>query len=80
MMGEEIITDLKFQEKVQLLKEKVSSIIIGQEKMLDLLLTAVLADGHTLIEGVPGVAKTLTARLLAKLISADFHVFSLHQI
>ncbi len=72
MEGEEIITDLQFQEKVQLLKERVSSIIIGQEKMLDLLLTAVLADGHTLIEGVPGVAKTLTARLLAKLISADF--------
>lgn len=68
----EIITDLRFQDKIEQLKANVSSVIVGQEKMLDLLLTAVLADGHTLIEGVPGVAKTLTARLLARLISADF--------
>jgi MoxR-like ATPase len=40
--------------------------------MIDLLITAILADGHVLIEGVPGVAKTLTAKLLTKIISADF--------
>jgi MoxR-like ATPase len=40
--------------------------------MIDLLITAILADGHVLIEGVPGVAKTLTAKLLSKIISVDF--------
>lgn len=72
MENETIITEVQYQAKIEELKSQVSSIIVGQEKMLDLLLTAVLADGHTLIEGVPGVAKTLTARLLAKLISANF--------
>ncbi len=72
MENETIITEIQFHDKIEELKNKVSSIILGQERMLELLLTAVLADGHTLIEGVPGVAKTLTARLLAKLISADF--------
>ena len=69
---EQIITEIQYHDKIEELKRKVSSVIIGQERMLELLLTAVLADGHTLIEGVPGVAKTLTARLLAKLINADF--------
>lgn len=72
MENEEVFNGLQYQDKIVQLKEQVSSVIVGQERMLDLLLTAVLADGHTLIEGVPGVAKTLTARLLAKLISADF--------
>ena len=46
--------------------------IIGQYKMVDLLLIGLLCDGHILIEGVPGVAKTLTAKLLAKIIDVDF--------
>ncbi|MFZ6009676.1 MAG: AAA family ATPase, partial [Bacteroidota bacterium] len=46
--------------------------IVGQEQMVDLLVTAILADGHVLIEGVPGVAKTLTAKLLSKTISVNF--------
>ena len=45
------------------LKSEIGKVIIGQEEMVDLLLAAVLADGHVLIEGVPGVAKTLTAKL-----------------
>ncbi len=40
--------------------------------MIDLLVTAILADGHVLIEGVPGVAKTLTAKLLARIIDVNF--------
>lgn len=70
--SEQFVSEVTYHDKVLKLKEQVASVIVGQEKMLDLLLTAVLADGHTLIEGVPGVAKTLTARLMAKLISADF--------
>ena len=45
---------------------------MGQETLVELLITAILADGHVLIEGVPGVAKTLTAKLIAKIISVDF--------
>ena len=46
--------------------------IVGQQEAVDLLLTAILADGHVLIEGVPGVAKTLLARLVSRLIDARF--------
>ncbi|MFT4032256.1 MAG: MoxR family ATPase [Siphonobacter sp.] len=54
------------------IRAEVGKIIIGQQSMIDLLLTALFADGHVLIEGVPGVAKTLTAKVLAKTISVDF--------
>lgn len=53
-------------------RAEIAKIIVGQEQMVDLLITAILADGHVLIEGVPGVAKTLTAKLLAKVISVKF--------
>ena len=61
-----------FSEKIQELKDQIASVIVGQEQMVDLVLTAILANGHVLIEGVPGVAKTLLARLVARLIDADF--------
>ncbi len=61
-----------FSNKVQQLKECISSVIVGQEQVVDLILTAILANGHVLIEGVPGVAKTLIARLTAKLTSTEF--------
>jgi MoxR-like ATPase len=64
------LTALK--EQVGKIKEEIGKVIVGQEIMIDLLITAILADGHVLIEGVPGVAKTLTAKLLSKIISADF--------
>lgn len=53
-------------------REEIGKVIVGQSKMVDLLITAILADGHVLIEGVPGVAKTLTAKLLSKVISVNF--------
>ena len=61
-----------FQEKVNLLRDKIATVIVGQERAVDLILTAILADGHVLVEGVPGVAKTLLSRLISKLIDADF--------
>lgn len=61
-----------FSEKIEELKQHISSVIVGQERTVDLLLTTILANGHALIEGVPGVAKTLLARLTAKLIDAKF--------
>jgi MoxR-like ATPase len=54
------------------IKNGIAQVIIGQYKMVDLLLIGLLCDGHILIEGVPGVAKTLTAKLMAKIIDADF--------
>ena len=61
-----------FSAKIDEVRAKISEIIVGQEESIDLLITALLADGHILLEGVPGVAKTLTAKLTARLIEADF--------
>ncbi len=58
---------------VQQIKEQLHQVIIGQDEFMDLLLVALLADGHVLIEGVPGVAKTITAKLLAKTIHTNFN-------
>lgn len=54
------------------IKKEIAKYVIGQTQMTELLLIALLADGHVLLEGVPGVAKTLTAKLLAQTIHADF--------
>ena len=62
----------EFSVKVESLKTQIATIIVGQESAVDLILTALLADGHVLIEGVPGVAKTLLAKLTAKLIDAEY--------
>src|SRR6187399_3117942 len=59
-------------ESINKIREEIGKVIVGQEAMVDLLITGILADGHVLIEGVPGVAKTLTAKLLSKVISANF--------
>jgi len=59
-------------QKVEEIKSNLSSYLVGQHQMVEYLVMALLADGHVLIEGVPGVAKTLTAKLLAKSIHADF--------
>jgi len=62
----------KLKEAVTQIKEQLAKVIIGQEEFIELLLVSLLADGHVLIEGVPGVAKTVTAKLLAKTIATDF--------
>src|SRR6056300_1156462 len=54
------------------IKAQLSRVIVGQEELMDLMIISILTKGHILIEGVPGVAKTLTARLFAKTIDADF--------
>ncbi len=66
-------TDLEnLNRSIALLKNEIGKVIIGQDQMIELLLTGILADGHILIEGVPGVAKTLTAKLLSRTISVGF--------
>ena len=59
-------------ESIRKIREEIAKVIVGQESMIDLLITSILADGHVLIEGVPGVAKTLTAKLLSRVISVNF--------
>ena len=59
-------------QKVEKIKAELALYLVGQHQLVDYLLMSLLADGHVLIEGVPGVAKTLTAKLLAKSIHADF--------
>lgn len=54
------------------IRKEIGKVIVGQHEMLDLLMIGLLCDGHILIEGVPGVAKTLTAKLMAKVIDVDF--------
>lgn len=54
------------------IRNEIGKIIVGQTRLVDLLLIGLLCDGHVLIEGVPGVAKTLTAKLIAKIIDTHF--------
>src|SRR5689334_6897655 len=51
---------------VQSVRAQIKKIIVGQDEMVRLIIAAILADGHVLIEGVPGVAKTLTAKLVSR--------------
>jgi MoxR-like ATPase len=78
---EDKATSLQFQNRLDLnhlsaavykIKTELRKVIVGQEEMIDLLIVSILANGHSLIEGVPGVAKTITAKLLAKTMDVDF--------
>jgi len=60
------------QGKLDAMRQEIGKVLVGQQEMVDMLLVSILSNGHVLLEGVPGVAKTLTAKLLAKVIKADF--------
>lgn len=60
------------QNKMDAVRTEVKKVIVGQERAINMLLISILAGGHALIEGLPGVAKTLTAKLIAKAIDCDF--------
>ncbi len=62
----------EFSETLDRLKREIGKVIVGQEQMIEHLIAGILADGHILIEGVPGVAKTLTAKLLSRSIDVGF--------
>ena len=62
----------QLQTSVAQIKSELGRVIIGQQDMIELLIISILANGHSLIEGVPGVAKTVTAKLLAKTMNVDF--------
>src|SRR5688572_22798674 len=66
-------TDLSaLAASVEALRAEVGQLIVGQYALIDELIAALLADGHVLIEGVPGVAKTLTAKLLARATGLEY--------
>jgi MoxR-like ATPase len=78
-MDAESMSNENLKERISLvvkateqMKTEIKKIIVGQETILDMLLVALLADGHVLLEGVPGIAKTLLAKLMAKTLSVDF--------
>ncbi|RRJ91916.1 MoxR family ATPase [Paenimyroides tangerinum] len=64
------LNELKSQ--IEAIKNELRKVIVGQEELIDLLLVSLISNGHVLIEGVPGLAKTLTAKLLAKTIQTQF--------
>lgn len=75
-MEEEVFqqrTDLsQLNDAVNAIRDTVGKVIKGQHQMVDLIIAGLLSDGHILIEGVPGVAKTLTAKIVARIIDAHF--------
>jgi MoxR-like ATPase len=62
----------QLKEGVEKIKNEIGKVIVGQDMMVDLILTAILADGHILLEGVPGVAKTLVSKLVSKSLDVDY--------
>ena len=64
------VTELN--RKLHDIRAEIAKVIVGQEQVVDLLLIGLLCDGHLLLEGVPGVAKTLASKLLARIIDVHF--------
>ena len=63
-------TDLTaFAAKIGEVRKRIADVVVGQTEAVDMLLTCIIADGHVLLEGVPGVAKTLLARLMSRLLA-----------
>lgn len=73
--------DINFDSRIPLedlknavtnIKQELAKVIIGQDRFVELLIVSLLVDGHVLIEGVPGIAKTVTAKLFAKTLKTEF--------
>ncbi|MEO5943283.1 MAG: MoxR family ATPase [Ferruginibacter sp.] len=62
----------ELNNKLNSIRAEIAKVIVGQQQVVDLLMIGLLCDGHLLLEGVPGVAKTLAAKLLAKIIDVNF--------
>jgi len=60
------------QENINMIRHEFAKVVIGQQDLLDLMITCILAEGHILLEGVPGIAKTLSAKVISRVIDTDF--------
>ena len=68
-----IKTDSKFiKEKVEKIKREVGKVIVGQEEMIESIIVALLSDGHILLEGYPGLGKTITVKTVGRVLDAKF--------
>lgn len=63
---------VEIRTAIQKIKDEIGKVIIGQSETIELMIAAMITNGHVLLEGVPGIAKTLTSKLLARCIDADF--------
>ena len=63
---------IRLRDLVERIKSEIQQVVVGQDEVLDLLLAGVFAGGHILLEGFPGIAKTLTAKLLARTFDSRF--------
>lgn len=63
---------IELNQLAQRIRNEIGKVIVGQEQLVDLMLTGLLCDGHILVEGVPGVAKTLAAKLVARIFQVRF--------
>jgi MoxR-like ATPase len=63
---------VKIKQTVEKLRQEIQKIIVGQDKLIDLTIIALFSGGHVLLEGVPGIAKTLAAKLMAQTLSVEF--------
>lgn len=61
-----------YKEKIEAIRGEVSKVVVGQEKVVDGLITGLVCNGHVLVEGVPGIAKTLLIRSIARATGCDF--------
>ena len=69
-MNETNVSDLL--QKVSMLKKEIQKVIVGQDQVLEEIIVALLAGGHCLLEGVPGLAKTLMVRTMAQALHLSF--------
>jgi len=61
-----------FTKKINQVQEEASKVIIGQDELIELVIISIVCGGHVLLEGVPGIAKTLSAKVLARTLDTDF--------
>ena len=69
-----------YSKQIMTIVDEVQKVIVGQEEVIKKLVIAMMADGHVLLEGVPGLAKTKMVDTLSKTLGETFVVYSLHQI
>jgi len=67
------LTKTTVKDKIQALKAEVEKVIVGQHELIEGILVGLLSDGHILLEGYPGLGKTMTVKTLARVIDAEFH-------